>query len=62
VEGNVQVLVRLATESLVQASIANSGGLAPHSQGDPVLVHLPQDARRLCAASSGAVAPASTTA
>jgi TOBE domain-containing protein len=62
VGSNLQGLVRLATGSLVQASIANTGGLAPHSQGDSVLVHLPQDALRLLAASNGAVTAASTTA
>jgi spermidine/putrescine transport system ATP-binding protein len=56
VGSNLQVLVRLATGSLVQASIANTGGLVPHSQGDPVLVHLPEAALRLLAASNGAVA------
>jgi spermidine/putrescine transport system ATP-binding protein len=62
VGSNLQVLVRLATGSVVQASIANTGALAPHSQGDPVLVHLPQDALRLLAGSNGAVTAASTTA
>jgi spermidine/putrescine transport system ATP-binding protein len=58
VGSSLQVQVRLATGAIVEASMANTGGVAPHSHGDPVLVHLPDDALRLLAAADGA-APAS---
>ena len=49
VGSNVHVVVRLATGAQVQASIANTGSVATYSHGDPVLVHLPDDALRLLA-------------
>lgn len=47
VGSNLHVVIRLATGALVQASIANTGSVSAYSQGDPVLVHLPDDALRL---------------
>jgi len=58
VGSSLQVQVRLATGAIVEAAIANTGGVPPQSHGDPVLVHLPDDALRLLAATDGA-APAS---
>jgi spermidine/putrescine transport system ATP-binding protein len=47
VGSNLLVIVRLATGAVVQASIANTGSLVAHSQGEPVLVHMPHDALRI---------------
>jgi spermidine/putrescine transport system ATP-binding protein len=48
VGSNLQVMVRLATGSLLQASIPNDGvDLASHEQGRPVSVHVPADALRV---------------
>jgi spermidine/putrescine transport system ATP-binding protein len=48
VGSNLQVMVRLATGALLQATIPNDGvDLAFHEQGRPVLVHLPAEALRV---------------
>ncbi len=48
VGSNLQVMVRLATGALLQASIPNDGvDLATHEQGRPVTVHVPPDALRV---------------
>jgi spermidine/putrescine transport system ATP-binding protein len=48
VGSNLQVMVRLATGALLQASIPNDGiDLAHHAQGQPVSVHVPADALRV---------------
>ncbi len=48
VGSNLQVMVRLASGSLLQASIPNDGiDLAHHAQGQPVSVHVPADALRV---------------
>ncbi len=48
VGSNLQVMVRLATGTLLQASIPNDGiDLAHHAQGQPVSVHVPADALRV---------------
>ncbi|HEY1285451.1 MAG TPA: ABC transporter ATP-binding protein [Solirubrobacterales bacterium] len=48
VGSNLQVMVRLPTGSLLQASVPNEGeGLDQHRQGSPVDVHVPPDALRL---------------
>jgi spermidine/putrescine transport system ATP-binding protein len=45
VGSNLQVMIRLATGELLQASIPNDGvDLEFHQQGRPVLVHVPEDA------------------
>jgi spermidine/putrescine transport system ATP-binding protein len=45
---NLQVMVRLASGELLQASIPNEGeGLDEHHQGSPVTVHIPPDALRV---------------
>ncbi|HEY2480380.1 MAG TPA: ABC transporter ATP-binding protein [Solirubrobacterales bacterium] len=50
VGSNLQVMVRLATGALLQASVANDGvDLDSHEQGRPVSVHLPPDALRVLA-------------
>ncbi len=48
VGSNLQVMVRLATGAVLQASIPNDGvDLASHEQGRPVLVHVPAEALRV---------------
>jgi spermidine/putrescine transport system ATP-binding protein len=48
VGSNLQVMVRLATGALLQASVPNEGeGLDQHGQGSPVSVHIPPDALRV---------------
>jgi spermidine/putrescine transport system ATP-binding protein len=48
VGSNLQVMVRLATGGLLQASVPNEGeGLEQHGQGSPVSVHIPPDALRV---------------
>ncbi len=50
VGSNLQVMVRLATGELLQASIPNEGdGLDSHQQGSAVQVHIPVEALRLLA-------------
>jgi hypothetical protein len=45
---HLQVMVRLATGDLLQASVPNEGeGLDQHGQGSPVSVHIPPDALRV---------------
>ncbi len=45
---NLQVMVRLPTGALLQASVPNEGeGLDRHGQGSPVSVHIPPDALRV---------------
>jgi spermidine/putrescine transport system ATP-binding protein len=52
VGSNLQVMVRLATGALLQASVANDGvDLDSHEQGRPVSVHVPPDALRVLAPS-----------
>lgn len=53
VGSNLQVMVRLVTGEVVQASIPNHGdGLGFHDQGKPVMVHAPAEALRVLAASA----------
>ena len=48
VGSNLQVMVRLASGALLQASVPNGGqGFDQHSQGSPVSVHIPPDALRV---------------
>ena len=48
VGSNLQVMVRLATGALLQASIPNAGeGFDRYRQGSPVSVHIPPDALRV---------------
>ena len=48
VGSNLQVMVRLASGALLQASIPNGGeGFDRHRQGSPVSVHIPPDALRV---------------
>ena len=48
---NLQVMVRLATGALLQASVPNEGeGLDRHDQGSPVSVHIPPGALRVLSA------------
>jgi hypothetical protein len=48
VGSNLQVMVRLVTGEVVQASIPNDGsGLEFHEQGRPVMVHAPVEALRV---------------
>jgi spermidine/putrescine transport system ATP-binding protein len=48
VGSNLQVMVRLATGALLQASVPNGGeGLDRYGQGSPVTVHIPRDALRV---------------
>jgi spermidine/putrescine transport system ATP-binding protein len=48
VGSNLQVMVRLATGALLQASVPNEGeGFDQHDQGSPVSVHIPPDALRV---------------
>ena len=61
VGSTLQVMVRLATGSVIQASIANSGGAPEHRQGDAVLVHLPPEALRVLAGDPGGTASTVTT-
>jgi spermidine/putrescine transport system ATP-binding protein len=50
VGSNLQVMVRLVTGEIVQASIPNNGnGLEFHEQGKPVMVHAPAEALRVLA-------------
>jgi spermidine/putrescine transport system ATP-binding protein len=50
VGSNLQVMVRLVTGEVVQASIPNHGnGLEFHQQGEPVMVHAPVEALRVLA-------------
>jgi spermidine/putrescine transport system ATP-binding protein len=50
VGSNLQVMVRLATGELLQATVPNDGvDLEFHQQGRPVLVHVPADALRVLA-------------
>jgi spermidine/putrescine transport system ATP-binding protein len=50
VGSNLQVMVRLVTGEVVQASIPNQGnGLELHDQGKPVMVHAPAEALRVLA-------------
>jgi spermidine/putrescine transport system ATP-binding protein len=52
VGSNLQVMVRLVTGEVVQASIPNHGnGLDFHDQGQPVMVHAPAEALRVLSAS-----------
>jgi spermidine/putrescine transport system ATP-binding protein len=61
VGASLQVMVRLATGTQLQASIANTGDTDGFPQGTPVAVHIPADALRILAgaAPSGAEAGAS---
>jgi len=52
VGATVQVMVRLATGTQVQASIANDGDAGSYQQGTPVSVHIPADALRVLRGSS----------
>jgi spermidine/putrescine transport system ATP-binding protein len=47
VGASLQVMVRLATGSQLQASIANTGDGDGFAQGTPVAVHIPADALRI---------------
>jgi hypothetical protein len=47
VGANLQVIVRLPTGGVVQASIANTGQAGSWAQGTPVAVHIPADALRV---------------
>jgi hypothetical protein len=48
VGSNLQVMVRLATGALLQASVPNEGeGLDRYRQGSPVTVRIPVDALRV---------------
>ncbi len=47
VGASLQVIVRLATGAVLQASVANTGAQSPHVQGTPVQVHIPADALRV---------------
>lgn len=49
VGANVQVIVRLPTGGVIQASIANTGEHGALSQGTPVAVHVPAEALRVLA-------------
>ncbi len=49
VGANLQVIVRLPTGAVIQASIANRGQAASWAQGTPVAVHIPADALRVLA-------------
>ena len=59
VGASLQVIVRLATGAVLQASVTNTGGQAAHAQGTPVQVHVPPEALRvLGSAASAAAEPA----
>jgi spermidine/putrescine transport system ATP-binding protein len=64
VGANLQVITRLATGETVQASIANTGESTTYASGTPVAVHVPVDALRVLAPSTGgpAAAPGEVTA
>jgi hypothetical protein len=48
VGSNLQVMVRLATGAMLQASVPNEGeGLDRYRQGSPVTVRIPADALRV---------------
>jgi spermidine/putrescine transport system ATP-binding protein len=47
VGASVQVMVRLATGTQLQASVANTGDADGYQQGTPVAVHVPADALRV---------------
>jgi spermidine/putrescine transport system ATP-binding protein len=49
VGANVQVIVRLPTGAVMQASIANTGDAGQYQQGMPVLVRVPAEALRVLA-------------
>jgi hypothetical protein len=49
VGSSLQLMVRLATGSVVQATLSNTGDAPEHRQGDPVLVHLHPEALRVLA-------------
>jgi spermidine/putrescine transport system ATP-binding protein len=54
VGSNLQVMVRLVTGALLQASVPNEGeGLDRFRQGSPVTVHIPADALRLLSVGDG---------
>jgi spermidine/putrescine transport system ATP-binding protein len=53
VGASLQVIVRLATGAVLQASVTNTGGQAAHVQGTPVQVHIPPDALRVLASGPG---------
>jgi spermidine/putrescine transport system ATP-binding protein len=47
-----QVIVRLATGAVLQASVTNTGAEEAYAQGTPVDVHIPSDALRVLGAAS----------
>jgi spermidine/putrescine transport system ATP-binding protein len=47
VGASLQVIVRLATGAVLQASVTNTGAQSAHVQGTPVQVHIPPDALRV---------------
>ena len=53
---NLQVIMRLPTGGVIQASLANTGQTSSYPRGTPVAVHVPVDALRVLAA--GAPDPA----
>jgi spermidine/putrescine transport system ATP-binding protein len=57
VGASLQVIVRLATGAVLQASVTNTGGQPPHAQGTPVQVQIPPEALRVL----GSGAPAAAT-
>jgi spermidine/putrescine transport system ATP-binding protein len=58
VGASLQVIVRLATGAVLQASVTNTGAQAAHVQGTPVQVHIPPDALRVLGSATGTAAPA----
>jgi hypothetical protein len=57
VGASLQVIVRLATDATVQASVANTGDGDGYVQRTPVAVHVPVDALRVLASASGTQRP-----
>jgi spermidine/putrescine transport system ATP-binding protein len=62
VGASLQVIVRLATGAVLQASVTNTGAQSAHAQGTPVQVHIPADALRVLGSPQAPtrVAPEST--
>jgi spermidine/putrescine transport system ATP-binding protein len=54
VGASLQVIVRLATGTPLQVSVANTGGAEAHHQGTPVDVHIPPEALRVLSAEGAA--------
>ncbi len=61
VGSSLQLMVRLASGAVIQATISNLGAAPEHNQGDPVLVHLPPQALRVLVGDPGDTAHTVTT-